>query len=297
MLPRLSALSKAPSYSRSLSKVSSRRVSPYWSRRDINVENRYCTSANPLLKENLEKARFFPMEAQRKVSVSKGSGAPDGLPHRSSIGAENRPMADNSASAVPQSPKSPKAMHARKISTSAAKQDSKPAQPAKKDTAGKGSEATAGKSSQSPTELPDFIIHRNQLFEELKKKHDAEMVDEPHPEIEVTVDVGKGQEMQFKGKAWETTPGSFLRHVDKEISSDVVVAKVNGKELWDLDRPLEYGCKVSYLPFSSAEGRNVFWHSSAHVLGEAAECNFNCLLSHGPPVEQGFFYDMAIADG
>ena len=85
--------------------------------------------------------------------------------------------------------------------------------------------------------------------------------------------------------------------MDKDVSSDVVVAKVDGKELWDLDRPLEQGCRVSYVPFSSAEGRNVFWHSSAHVLGEACECQFNCLLSHGPPVEQGFFYDMAIAGG
>ena len=104
-------------------------------------------------------------------------------------------------------------------------------------------------------------------------------------------------QMPVAAKAWESTPGSFLRHVDKEVSSDVVIAKVDGKELWDLDRPLEYGCTVSYLPFSSAEGRKVFWHSSAHVLGESAECHYQCLLSHGPPVDQGFFYDMALPEG
>ena len=102
--------------------------------------------------------------------------------------------------------------------------------------------------------------------------------------------------MPVAAKAWESTPGSFLRHVDKEISADVVVAKVDGKELWDLDRPLENACTVSYLPFSSAEGRKVFWHSSAHVLGESAECQYQCLLSHGPPVDQGFFYDMALPE-
>lgn len=102
--------------------------------------------------------------------------------------------------------------------------------------------------------------------------------------------------MPVAAKAWESTPGSFLKHLDKDVTSDVVIAKVNGKELWDLDQQLEYDCRVSYIPFSSTEGRNVFWHSSAHVLGEAAECQFNCLLSHGPPVEQGFFYDMAISE-
>lgn len=151
--------------------------------------------------------------------------------------------------------------------------------------------------------LPEFIVKRNKLFDELKRKYDAEVVGKEHPFINVVLDLGLDKEgkpraaMPVAARAWESTPGSFLKHVDKDVSSDVVIAKVNGKELWDLDRPLEYECRVSYVPFSSAEGRNVFWHSSAHVLGEAAECQYNCLLSHGPPVEQGFFYDMAIAEG
>ena len=153
------------------------------------------------------------------------------------------------------------------------------------------------------TTLPDFILHRNELFDKLKHQRHAEILENEKPEINVVLDLGLDKHgkaraaMPVAAKAWESTPGSFLKHVDKDVSSDVVVAKVDGKELWDLDRPLEYGCRVSYIPFSSAEGRNVFWHSSAHVLGEACECQFNCLLSHGPPVEQGFFYDMAIAEG
>ena len=153
------------------------------------------------------------------------------------------------------------------------------------------------------TTLPDFILRRNELFDKLKHQRHAEILENEKPEINVVLDLGLDKHgkaravMPVAAKAWESTPGSFLKHVDKDVSSDVVVAKVDGKELWDLDRPLEYGCRVSYIPFSSAEGRNVFWHSSAHVLGEACECQFNCLLSHGPPVEQGFFYDMAIAEG
>lgn len=153
------------------------------------------------------------------------------------------------------------------------------------------------------TSLPDFIKRRNELFDKLKRQRYAEILQKEKPEINVVLDLGLDKQgkprtaLPAAAKAWESTPGSFLKYVDKDISSDVVVAKVDGKELWDLDRPLEYGCRVSYVPFSSAEGRNVFWHSSAHVLGEACECQFKCLLSHGPPVEQGFFYDMAIAGG
>ena len=157
--------------------------------------------------------------------------------------------------------------------------------------------------SSSQVALPDFVIRRNKLFDELKQRRDTELVRKERSAINVVLDLGLSKdgkprpELPVAAKAWESTPGSFLKHLDKDITSDVVIAKVNGKELWDLDRPLEYGCRVSYIPFSSTEGKNVFWHSSAHVLGEAAECHFNCLLSHGPPVEQGFFYDMAISEG
>ena len=46
-------------------------------------------------------------------------------------------------------------------------------------------------------------------------------------------------------------------------------------------------------------GKKVFWHSAAHVLGEAAETRFSCLLCNGPPTEDppGFYYDMVIPDG
>lgn len=159
------------------------------------------------------------------------------------------------------------------------------------------------KGTSASSALPDFIIRRNKLFDELKQRRNAELASKERPAINVVLDLGLGKdgkprpEMPVAAKAWESTPGSFLKHLDKDVTSDVVIAKVNGKELWDLDRPLEYDSRVSYIPFSSTEGRNVFWHSSAHVLGEAAECQFNCLLSHGPPVEQGFFYDMAISEG
>lgn len=178
----------------------------------------------------------------------------------------------------------------------------KPKADPKTDTTGSLSSTQPPGGSKSDA-LPDFILQRNKLFDELKKVHDAEILEREHSVITVVLDLGLDKDgipraaMPVAAKKWESTPGSFLKHLDKDITSDVVVAKVDGKQLWDLDRPLEYDCRVSYIPFVSAEGRNVFWHSSAHALGEAAECQFHCLLSHGPPVEQGFFYDMAIPEG
>ncbi|KAJ4503083.1 threonyl-tRNA synthetase [Exophiala dermatitidis] len=150
--------------------------------------------------------------------------------------------------------------------------------------------------SQAPASLPDFIVERNKLFDELKKKHDEELARKEKSPIQIKLVAAPGQETTIEGKAWETTPGQLLKNVPKERAGQIVVAKVDDK-LWDLDRPLEKDSKVSYLTFDDPEGRDVFWHSSAHVLGECAEHEYGCRLSHGPPTAMGFFYDMALEPG
>ncbi|PGH15978.1 threonine-tRNA ligase [Polytolypa hystricis UAMH7299] len=173
-----------------------------------------------------------------------------------------------------------------------------PAQDAAAPPPQKAAKAKSKKPQAAPdAPLPDFIIERNKLFDELKKIHDEELKNRPRVDINVTIDIGDGNPSTVIAKSWEATPGKFLRDVPKELASNVVVAKLDGKELWDLDRPLERDCRISYLPFDSVQGREVFWHSSAHVLGEACECEYGCLLSHGPPTAQGFFYDMALEEG
>ena len=35
----------------------------------------------------------------------------------------------------------------------------------------------------------------------------------------------------------------------------------------------------------------MFWHSSAHILGEAMERHYGGCLCYGPPLEDGYYYD------
>uniref|UniRef100_A0A6B2KYY4 Probable threonine--tRNA ligase, cytoplasmic n=1 Tax=Arcella intermedia TaxID=1963864 RepID=A0A6B2KYY4_9EUKA len=65
--------------------------------------------------------------------------------------------------------------------------------------------------------------------------------------------------------------------------------------MWDLTRPIEQSCRLELFKFDSAEGKKVFWHSSAHIMGQALEKIFSCELCIGPPLDNGgFYYDMAL---
>ncbi|KAF7970500.1 hypothetical protein HWV62_23817 [Athelia sp. TMB] len=145
-----------------------------------------------------------------------------------------------------------------------------------------------------PLELqpkPEFFDHRIQIFDKLKAEYDEWVKAQPKDEIAVTMPDGS----ERKATRWETSPMDIAKEVSKSLSERIVIAKVNG-EVWDLERPLEGPCKLELLDFEHPEGKRVFWHSSAHVLGEAAERHYGCHLCIGPPTDDGFFYEMAIED-
>lgn len=53
---------------------------------------------------------------------------------------------------------------------------------------------------------------------------------------------------------------------------------------------------ILYLLKTFVSAEQVFWHSSAHVLGEAMERVYGGSLCYGPPIDSGFYYDMFISD-
>ncbi|KAM7536520.1 hypothetical protein Aperf_G00000081188 [Anoplocephala perfoliata] len=134
---------------------------------------------------------------------------------------------------------------------------------------------------------PEFIAHRERLWQELKMKYDQYVASQPRSPIEITLPDGSTVE----GKAWETRPIDIARNLNKKTADAIVISKVNG-QLWDLERPFEGNASVSFLNFEDKDGQYVFWHSSAHVMGEAAERIYGCHLCYGPPIEEGFYYDM-----
>ncbi|KFO56027.1 Threonine--tRNA ligase, cytoplasmic, partial [Corvus brachyrhynchos] len=75
------------------------------------------------------------------------------------------------------------------------------------------------------------------------------------------------------------------------LAEAALVARVNGT-VQDLDRPLECDTDLELLDFSTPEGREAFWRSSACVLGAVAEQFFGATLCSTRATEDGFFCDV-----
>lgn len=87
------------------------------------------------------------------------------------------------------------------------------------------------------------------------------------------------------------TVGSALSAFGLKLGPDILAAKVNGRAV-DLSSALTEDAEVAPLLFDSAEGREVYRHSSTHIMAQAVKEVFpTAKLTIGPAIEDGFFYD------
>uniref|UniRef100_A0A182XNS7 threonine--tRNA ligase n=1 Tax=Anopheles quadriannulatus TaxID=34691 RepID=A0A182XNS7_ANOQN len=145
----------------------------------------------------------------------------------------------------------------------------------------------ASGAAQEMKDGPEFIDHRIKIYDELMAQYKEELEKREKTPIKVTLPDGK----QVDGLSWQTTPYDVARGISQGLADNTVIARVNN-ELWDLDRPLEGDCKLQLLKFDDPDAQAVFWHSSAHILGEAMEKRYGGHLCYGPPIDNGFYYDM-----
>ena len=82
----------------------------------------------------------------------------------------------------------------------------------------------------------------------------------------------------------------------KDWQEKLLAAGVNG-QVWDATRPINEDATLKLYTWNDTEGKNTFWHSSAHLMAEAVETMFpGVKFWVGPPVENGFYYDMDLGD-
>ncbi|KAG7592078.1 Anticodon-binding [Arabidopsis thaliana x Arabidopsis arenosa] len=137
--------------------------------------------------------------------------------------------------------------------------------------------------------LSYVIPKRIRLFEEIQAELLEQLQSRPHDPIKITL-LPDG--IVKEGKRWETTPMDIAVQISKGLAKSALVSSVN-HVLWDMNRPLEGDCSVEIFGFDSDQGRDTFWHSSAHILGQALEQEYGCKLCIGPckTIDEGFYYD------
>lgn len=96
-------------------------------------------------------------------------------------------------------------------------------------------------------------------------------------------------------KELELPKGGTAKDVAEKLNmrqpEQSIAAKINGI-MCDLSTPLSEGDEVILVHFEEPEGKEIFWHTSAHVLAQAILRLFpQAKPTIGPPIENGFYYD------
>jgi threonyl-tRNA synthetase len=88
----------------------------------------------------------------------------------------------------------------------------------------------------------------------------------------------------------------LAKMISEGLARNVLAAEVND-EIWDATRPITTDAVVKLLTWQDDEGKSTMWHSSAHLMAEALEELYpNIKFGIGPPIENGFYYDIDTGD-
>lgn len=105
----------------------------------------------------------------------------------------------------------------------------------------------------------------------------------------INVTLPDGSVRQFENGV---TSLDVAKSISEGLARNVLAAKVDGQVI-DATRPLNADCTMQLLTWNDEEGKSTMWHSSAHLMAEALEFYYPGIkLAIGPPVANGFYYDV-----
>ncbi|UCG38679.1 MAG: threonine--tRNA ligase [bacterium] len=93
-----------------------------------------------------------------------------------------------------------------------------------------------------------------------------------------------------------TTLAQVAQSVGSRMANEALAARVNGS-LVDLDKSLTGDAQVTFLTFNDELGKDIYRHSSSHVMAQAVKRLYpGTRLAIGPSIEDGFYYDFDIPE-
>jgi threonyl-tRNA synthetase len=110
----------------------------------------------------------------------------------------------------------------------------------------------------------------------------------------IQVKLPDGSELELDGGA---TGADAAAAIGSGLARAALAIKANG-ELRDLSAPLEGGETIEIVTDKSPEALELIRHDAAHVLAESVlDLYPDAKISIGPPIENGFYYDIEFPDG
>ena len=89
----------------------------------------------------------------------------------------------------------------------------------------------------------------------------------------------------------------IAKSISNSLAKQVLSISVKG-EVWDLTRKINKDASVKLHTWDDREGKETFWHSSAHLMAEAIEFFYpGTKFGIGPTVDVGFYYDVDLPEG
>src|SRR5690606_26023444 len=88
----------------------------------------------------------------------------------------------------------------------------------------------------------------------------------------------------------------IAKSISHGLAKNVLSAKFNNQTIEPAQTLFENGT-LQFFTWDNPEGKQAFWHSSAHVLAQTLETFYPKIkLTIGPPIENGFYYDVDLGD-
>ncbi len=93
------------------------------------------------------------------------------------------------------------------------------------------------------------------------------------------------------------TAYEIAKSISERLANESLGAFFNGVKI-DLSRKINSDGSIRFVTFDDIEGKEIYWHSSAHLMAEAIlELYPGTKFGVGPAIEWGFYYDVALPNG
>ncbi len=110
--------------------------------------------------------------------------------------------------------------------------------------------------------------------------------------IQITLPDGSKKEFNKGVTAFE-----IASSISEGLARNALGAVVDG-EYYELSRPINQNSNVKITTFNDDDGKQMYWHSSAHLMAEALQVLYpGTKFGIGPAIENGFYYDVDLPEG